>query len=383
MEGWFSRRALRAAAPAERRISLPVGERLSAIMENDHNKPPVPPRSPFRKIRLDRLEAGSTKSYKGSANGQSYSSTWSEKSFFKPDDKLDALRNDRTHSRGRRGGWGRVALIAALVIAGIIALAVGLAVGLQSKGKGTKSSSTTASADSDSPTSTTSGSSSSSSSSSTTTSADFPIGSYAFTTFLDTVQTNCTANSATWSCWPYTIYNTDETKSMATFNWIITPGSTSDTYKISSTQNPLAISFSDADLTLVDAGKDSERYTFQITMDKKVIPTTALTDDDSSSACFFNSTTFTAYLYTQMAKNYPSSAEESGSTSTTSSSAYPDWPFAVRAEQTIAGGQDVPNCYKTTNGQIGEQITQGLNATDPTSLCSCLYRNYLTPDPYT
>ena len=205
--------------------------------------------------------------------------------------------------------------------------------------------------------------------------SNFPVGSYSIITFLDTVQTNCTANPSTWTCYPYTIYNTDANKAMATFNWIIASPS-SGSYEISSTTNPFSISFSNAPLDLLDSGLDTERYRFQVTQTKTVSPSSALTSDNSAAECFYNGTTFQAYLYTKMAKSYPDTSlgEQSGNPS------FPVWPFAVRVEQIIGGGQDVPNCYKLDNGVIGERITDGLDPQDQGSLCSCLYKNWRTPD---
>jgi hypothetical protein len=53
--------------------------------------------------------------------------------------------------------------------------------------------------------------------------------------------------------------------------------------------------------------------------------------------------------------------------------------IAVLVEQSTAGGQDVPKCHKLSNGHQGDQITDGLEAQDATSLCSCLYKNWHTP----
>ena len=94
--------------------------------------------------------------------------------------------------------------------------------------------------------------------SSSATPSNFPLGNYSMVTFLDTVQTNCTANAATWTCYPYTIYNTSPSKSVATFNWVITSPS-SGKYQISSTDNPFSIEFKNTDLDLLDQGKSTER----------------------------------------------------------------------------------------------------------------------------
>lgn len=163
---------------------------------------------------------------------------------------------------------------------------------------------------------------------------------------------------------------------MATFNWIITAGSQKGSYQISSTDNPFAITFKNAPLSLLDSGLDSERYRFQITTDKVVQPSGSITDDNSQATCYYNGTNLQAYLYTKMAKGYPTTQQTIDAT-------YPPWPFAVRVEQVIAGGNNVPNCYKTNNGQLGQRISSGLDAQDAGSLCSCLYKNWRTPSPYT
>jgi len=189
-------------------------------------------------------------------------------------------------------------------------------------------------------------------------------------TFLDTVRTDCTSNSATWRCFPYSTYNDSQTSAMTTFNWIITPGSQQNTYQISSTDNPFSVVFSNVPLDLVDKGLETEHYHFQTTIEKAVIPTVALTDDNASTECFFNGTTFQGYLYTSMAKGYPSPDM------TSLSIAYTQWPYAVRAEQTRGGGQSVPDCYKTMNRKLGDHI-DGIAAKDAGSQCSCMYRNFL------
>jgi hypothetical protein len=199
----------------------------------------------------------------------------------------------------------------------------------------------------------------------------FPVGTYSFSTFLDTVTTDCTPDANTWTCFPYTIYNDDKVRALTTFNWIIKESS-QGSYSISSVQNPFAINFENAAMKIVDRGGDNERYQFQVTMDKTVVPSAPISADGSAATCIYNSTTMTGYLYTKRVKNYPSS--DQGAANAT----YQAWPYAVRVEQTVGGGEDVPNCYRTTNGNLGDRIGN-TTATDPTTLCSCLYRNFLTP----
>jgi len=126
-------------------------------------------------------------------------------------------------------------------------------------------------------------------------------------------------------------------------------------------------------MTLVSKGNPDERYTFQLEMDKEVLPSTAITSDGSTAKCFYNDTTFTGYIYTKMAKDYPVA---NGTAAEEGDPAYQLWPFAVRAEQVAASGVDAPNCYEFTNGNLGARISGNFSVTDPQMLCNCLYRNY-------
>jgi hypothetical protein len=182
-------------------------------------------------------------------------------------------------------------------------------------------------------------------------------------------QTNCTSNPLTWTCPPYTTYYTSVSRSQATFNWVIS--GSKGAYKISSTDSIFSMSFKNADLQLLDEGKDSERYRFQIAQTKTVSPSTNLTSDNAAVECDFVGT-LQGVMYTRMAKEYPSDQDPDPSTS------YTTWPYAAKLEQTATGGEDVPSCYKTTSsGQHGESVS--LEAEDATTMCSCLYRNWHTP----
>lgn len=209
----------------------------------------------------------------------------------------------------------------------------------------------------------------------------FPIGSYSLSTFLDTVSTNCTSNSATWRCYPYTTYSSSPAAALATFDWIITGSATSSgNYTISSTDNPFAIDFVNASLRLLDANAATERYHFQVSVNKPVVPSAALTSKNQMATCLFNGTIFEANLYTKIPKTYPpvsaSSAAAAASPSSTAGSAFGPWPYAVEVMQTIGGGKGVPDCYEVVNGNPGAQITQGLTDQAAGDMCSCGYKNY-------
>lgn len=143
-------------------------------------------------------------------------------------------------------------------------------------------------------------------------------------TFLDTIQTNCTSNPLTWTCYPDTIYNTDHVKSVATFNWIISSPSKGKFQISSDGDNSFGISFNNVDLELLDAGNDKERYRFQLSQTKKVTPAQSILKDDNSKVeCDFASTSLQAFLYTKMERSYPNTdkGEPNGNPKS------PVWPF--------------------------------------------------------
>ncbi|KAJ4358054.1 uncharacterized protein N0V89_002633 [Didymosphaeria variabile] len=353
-----------------KRISTSAGHRLTVILENGSSdnqatKAREAHRDLGRKSGLSPILADVPEDRSASAHSSGYSfNVWSE------NEKFAALRNHKQVAK--RGGWKRLLIILAIIMLLIIALGVGLGVGLKKKKSessssnsgtstfGTPASGTPTSESSDSPTST---------SSSIAQPSEFPLGTYSLVTFLDTVQTNCTSNPMTWTCAPYTTYYTSNSKSLATFNWIIS--GSKGAYKISSTDNPFSLSFKNANLELLDEGKEQERYRFQIDQTKTVSPSTNLTSDNAAVECDFVGN-LQGVMYTKMAKEYPSDQDPDPDTSHTT------WPYAVRVEQTAAGGEGVPNCYKTTSsGQKGDTVS--LEAEDATTMCSCLYKNWHTP----
>jgi len=214
------------------------------------------------------------------------------------------------------------------------------------------------------------------------------MGQYSFITALEETQTNCTANSATWRCYPYVDYATSPTGSVATLNWILsntsdfypTSGSTTTTSSggiaanvtVSSTQNPFGITINNQSITYINDGSgNGPRYAFNFTQSKSVVPSTAITDDNSQSLCFFNQTIFSAVMWlSNTTSHQPSLDAPSGS------GGYTPWPYSIEVTQIAAGGQNVPACYKTENGAIGQQITTGLNPQSSNDQCTCLYRNF-------
>jgi hypothetical protein len=185
------------------------------------------------------------------------------------------------------------------------------------------------------------------------------------------VSTACTPNSDTWRCYPYTTYAETGSGADTLFNWIITPTKENGTdYLISSTDNPFALDFDNATLSLTNQGQSSEAYRFSVNMQKTVIPNVTLTADGAATDCFYNGTIFSAVLYTKKEKTYPAQ----NTTTPSATGAYPPWPYAVEVQQAANGGAGVPDCYKMINGNPGEHVSIGNEPDSQT--CQCVYQNY-------
>lgn len=346
--------------PAAKRISTPAGQRLSVILGSGDVE-----KANRNAHRASVLKAGLSPELgdppRESSEGRSPSSyTYS----IWADTEKWSLKGSRNVVR--RVGWKKILFVLALVIAAVVAIAVGVTVGLKKPSSNNDS-------DSDSSTSPElieQGDSSDSNEKPDPTGplappsdkpTDFPIGKYSFVTFLDTVQSDCTANNATWTCAPNTDYYTDPTKAGATFNWIINKSSTGKLQISSPTENELGITFQGVELELMGEGTDSERYRARVSAKKTV--------NMGESECEYPAAYFTALLYTKGARGYPDldKGQSDGNPE------YPVWPYAVKIEQTAGGGPGVPAC----KGDFGD-----LKSQDPSTMCSCLYRNFLTPSPY-
>jgi len=199
------------------------------------------------------------------------------------------------------------------------------------------------------------------------------------------VSTDCTSNNATWTCAPYTDYYSDPQKALAVINWEITGSSGS--YKISSKDtSDLYMTFQNAPLDLLDNGKDTERYRFQISRTKTVNMTGTIGNSRGNFECDYGATNLQAYLYTKMQRTYPDDTIMVPNVPNTlwpygrqnhvvNSSSLADLDIAVRVEQAVGGGENVPSCIRSS----GERVSSGIRAQDAGDLCSCLYKNW-TPE---
>lgn len=295
-------------------------------------------------------------------------------------EKLGDVRNNKHIAS--RGGWKRTCLIALLVLAMLVALIVGLIVGLQKKHKKgyelefvivRAQLMIVSSAPSNSP------SSNSSSPNSPSRTGPFPAGAYTFTTYLETVTTNCTSAPADWQCNPYHTYSESPSGAQTLYQWIITDSGSpsSPELSISSSGDFLSVQFSNATLTLVDKDSSAERYTFKTTFNKIVIPQNGI-------YCYFNNTILEGTLYTKRAKSVPgktspsstSSAAQPTATGEATSNTFGEWKYAVQAVQSIGGGSTTPECFRMNNGVRGAKLSDGITPQASENMCSCVYKNY-------
>lgn len=215
--------------------------------------------------------------------------------------------------------------------------------------------------------------------SSPSTTAPFPAGSYTFTTYLDTVTTNCTTVPADWQCAPYHTYSDSPSLALAADKWIIIDSGSpsSPNLTISSSNNPFNVEFVNASLTLVDPDSSSERYMFTAHFTKVVVPSPGV-------YCFFNDTVVEGNLYTKRAKSGPSkisgsstaSAAQPTATQDAPSDTFEEWKYAVQTTQSIGAGSTVPECFHMNNGVRGERASNGTKPQAPEDKCSCVYQNY-------
>jgi hypothetical protein len=366
--------------PPSKRISTPAGQRLSIVLESTQSKrkaepaskinvtttstycndpehqhishvhvhpaPETPRKSGFLSVltggRLGDTPRESLEEHRSNSSNLSVS-VWSD-THTPVNEKFGHVRPES--QRKRRWVWKKIALIVALLLVLIIAVAVGLAVGLKKKDVKRcahthlvcfQGNPTTDILNSSSPSATNGDSQPTGTHASSITDSDtptkpvstltpsvapsgFPLGTYSLVTFLDTVQTGCTSNNASWTCAPYTDYYSDPQKALSVINWDITgaPGA----YKISSKDtSDLYMTFQNAPLDLIDEGKDTERYRFQISRTKSVNMTGTLGDLKGDFECDYGATNLQAYLYTKMQRSFPDD------TIVVSDTGNPVWPY--------------------------------------------------------
>lgn len=195
------------------------------------------------------------------------------------------------------------------------------------------------------------------SSSSSSSNPIYPAGSFAFNTTLRETRTDCTSNPSTWRCYPYNIGGS------ATFFWTISPSKKSDSYTISSVDNPFAPSFGSLELNVTDPGLRTEHFVFSFSMNRTVIPDSALTPGNRAAKCNFDNTNFEATFWVRQRDGLAFDPPEKGSTHFT------QWPGDVQVVQKEEFSLGQPMC-EDSSGEIIADVQAGLGN------CECRYGNY-------
>ena len=369
-------RAPRIPPKSPRRMPVPITaqDRLSVVMED----PGVAPPPKVNASPLGRLSGGS---WAGRSRTHTLPRASAETmpppyAQFATSPTLGRRTGEKSGIKEskqtrKRGGWGKLLVAVLVLFLVIVALAVGLGVGLTRNKENKSATGSTAPAASFTPT------------------PVFPMGEYSMITALNNVTTNCVSNPSTWRCYPYSTYDSNPSNSQAIFNWILSntssifPGNGSSlstssngvpaNITISSSNNPFGVSFTNESVTYIN-NATNPRYTFSFTQTKNTLPSNALTTNNQASTCFFNQTQFVATMYLSNATASP--IQSYPDASMLGVGGYQAWPYAVEVQQISGGGTDVPACYSTVNGVVGQRITGAFTAQPASSECVCDYRNF-------
>lgn len=251
----------------------------------------------------------------------------------------------------KRGGWKRFYLIVAIILIFLIAVGVGSGIGLAKQRKKKE-------AESDDE---------------IKTDPSFPIGLWRFNTVLLDVNTDCTSNSDTFRCYPFSTFSESPSNSNATFDWIISASEDDENeYQIRSTNNPFSYSFGNTTLTYFrDVDEEGDHYSFSTMVDMTVTPVVPLNTTEGvavNAVCNYQAE-LTASLYTWRRQLLPGN------------DAVPDqnprlWPFASDIVLRVASGKNVPECVGARNGDA----LAGDFWKPAGSWCSCWYTNTVTQE---
>ena len=186
----------------------------------------------------------------------------------------------------------------------------------------------------------------------------FPIGSYTFNTTLQQQQTDCTTNPATWRCYPYNIGQA------ASFSWVITQDpNNKGLYTISASDNPFAPSFKNLSLFLKDSSTPNERFEFEFSINKTVVPTAPLSTGNTAAQCVFENTQFQGTIWTRQHNGMGIETPKDGGVK------YSPWPGDVEVVQTTNANAGEPKCVDAKGNDLAA-IQAG------TGDCTCEYASF-------
>lgn len=129
-------------------------------------------------------------------------------------------------------------------------------------------------------------------------------------------------------------------------SWVIT-ALNATTFNISSTDNVFAPRFANQTSTLLDAGAANERLTFEVTMDRTVVPDASLTSDNRAARCTFSDTKFGATLWTRRNGNKTIEPPEGKA-----NNKFDKWPGGVEVTQRVGATDGSPSCEDTSGNAI-------------------------------
>ncbi|KAL7939166.1 hypothetical protein V8C35DRAFT_275021 [Trichoderma chlorosporum] len=219
-------------------------------------------------------------------------------------------------------------LIVAVIAVILVGLAVGLSLGL------TKTSVTHSKGDSRN-----------------TFASDLSPGTFAFDMILQDSSTACTSSPSTWRCL------SGKQGPPIRFSWTISQ--TNSGYVVSSSNDPIASSFSNIPSTLLDGGEEDERLSFSFKLDAVFEP--PVTATNRAAKCTYTDTTVQATLWTRRGTQQPYGA-------TQKRTGDGDWTGLVEIAEMKNATLGVPECVDSQGDVIADvQAEMGT--------CECVYRS--------
>ncbi|KAL7945113.1 hypothetical protein V8C42DRAFT_324602 [Trichoderma barbatum] len=178
-----------------------------------------------------------------------------------------------------------------------------------------------------------------------------PTGAFAFDTLLQESSTACTSNPTTWICL------SSKEGPLIRFYWTITESNSR--YFVSSSNDPIASSFSNIPLTLLDGGEEDERLTFSFKLNATFEP--PITTTNRAAKCIYTDTTFQATLWTKRGTQQPYSSIQKRT------EGYGSWMRLVEIAEMKNATLGVPECVDSQGNVIADvQAEMGT--------CECVYR---------
>ncbi|KAM0255673.1 hypothetical protein ACHAQJ_005517 [Trichoderma viride] len=181
--------------------------------------------------------------------------------------------------------------------------------------------------------------------------SDLPTGAFSFDTTLYDSSSSCTSRPSTWRCL------SSKQGPPARFYWNITE--VNSVYQVSSTNDPIASSIANIPLTILDGGREDERFVFSFRFNATVEP--PITTTNRAAKCTYTDTTYQATLWTKRDIQQPYNATQK------KRSGYVNWPGRVEIVEIKNATLGVPDCVDSEGAKVVD--VRGVMGT-----CGCVYR---------